>query len=1408
MATAVSGLSAVVKTYSAFSMSEALLGKVTEAVKQGERDARRYSQLRSFEIFYQGHRQNLVLGRIMIIPAKLADSIEDFPSALLYGAMVKELKAESIAEMLSFKIGDSEYDEYDKKDLAAIKEKLFTDPEGTLRSIVMFIPTWAAPRDYVMFKFTRDDERLAMLIRHMIYGVYFEPALSSAFDLLATDFAQTKVDVVDITPKFNHPFLAENILKQYPELEPGDEGDKTASVKRRPKMILAKGTLGEFKQELMQPGERAVFDQLTKELTRKVNGEIDTPEEASKQAGVKTSAAPEGPAKPYAQGGCLRCGKTVERGPDGVWRHGDGKRGKIYCDVDKPYSDTAAPKKQAAVSKRAAILPLNRVKEDSEQAECGERWGHEWAPWRFTNWEDFIREGYPTHMCQRCLMPGRDESVSIEDLKNSLPKFNDIPQAERDRLFKQQFPDHKAKVGARTDSITDFITGEFKDDGFWIYPKTPQDLKALQAKGVSFPTPGAYRLTPEQKELVYPRSRYGDAPNKQAAEEAPVVDETKLPRPGPDAPLPWQAKHPEYHPCSLCNKDGLQHQRGERRKNRCSECSGQGWVYDPDRKKGLKGVLTRPTGPSQTPNYDGPERRGPGTSSPAAPPSPYTKTRLSSKRGAAAPAFEERYRGLTIDALKEAEATLAGHISQDEGKAIHPTQKERHEETKAELDYVRSQMDPNAAKMAAKKQAIGETAVTPQVTATVRIEWGGKIDTSELTLNWYRGRCKWTDELGRTPQEAPDLCAQVGESSSVEEAKRKLEERVFAIGEMATSIKYGDGEIKAKRNLKQATGEIDDDHPETEEPSAVAQAATALPTMLEALPEIAAMIASAKQAKIVKMVAQVLGGYNWKLIDKSVMAKPKIVAAGSAITEQDAHQQADAKLASLGGSVPAAVIPEGRLAKVVLRTARAVLVRSGSSLVAKTATGYSETIRVNGNQVRWTQPNQFSPDFRRAADLYVRNPRNHSRDLRKPLAAAKQADVPQTFDEIWSDKMEDMGPAPQVKLKDEGHRSHPVGEGSGAAPEEAKAEAPAETKAEPKSETKPDKEAPHKKTDYGAKLDKLRERRDPEGKETDKPWSKEKKESKDEDAAFGKQGGTKQNKLVLGKCNLCHTAVDRKTGSEIGPDTFQHAACKDKLAREQQLNFIPRQVLAAFYPEVLKVATFNMFHPGPVLNEFDPGLLHETVDHPESTYNPLISDVGPGPEGAYVPTSPAGGIGIGRDGKPQVLDGAPLRKENDIRGYAFADEFYSQTEPIDSTLLTVASVHKRADAAAFKAQFSDFVKKAMGEVAASFIAAFKITQRSLMDKIPGVGAIQLEKVEQPINSSYNLQNVASRVRYLVSKLNDGDIQEAINDGWAQASVWNTSELGGFVYEVFVRPESLDQDSLVLNYSFVVGTKGM
>jgi hypothetical protein len=57
-------------------------------------------------------------------------------------------------------------------------------------------------------------------------------------------------------------------------------------------------------------------------------------------------------------------------------------------------------------------------------------------------------------------------------------------------------------------------------------------------------------------------------------------------------------------------------------------------------------------------------------------------------------------------------------------------------------------------------------------------------------------------------------------------------------------------------------------------------------------------------------------------------------------------------------------------------------------------------------------------------------------------------------------------------------------------------------------------------------------------------------------------------------------------------------------------------------------------------------------------------------------------------------------------------------------------------------------------------------------------------------------------------MNDSDIQDAINDAWAQSAVWHSgSGSGNFTYEVFVRAESIDTDSMTLKYKFVTGTKG-
>lgn len=275
--------------------------------------------------------------------------------------------------------------------------------------------------------------------------------------------------------------------------------------------------------------------------------------------------------------------------------------------------------------------------------------------------------------------------------------------------------------------------------------------------------------------------------------------------------------------------------------------------------------------------------------------------------------------------------------------------------------------------------------------------------------------------------------------------------------------------------------------------------------------------------------------------------------------------------------------------------------------------------------------------------------------------------------------------------------------------------------------------------------------------------------------------------------------------------------------------------------DIEKEAGFNFFFPGQVLKEFYPEIQHEIVDYPNASNSPMqhapemvgdgghemdamidnaldnvsiveaielpgdVTDLKPLTAADYSSTSPAGGMGIGRDGKPQIQEGVPLRKENDIRGPMFTDEFYGQYQGVNGKSLAIASLKTAAGTEI--EQFGMFLKKVMGEIAATMTSAFKVTSRPLLDKVPGVGEVQLALVEQPQGmSSYNVVNTGSRVKYLMDKLNDSEIQDAINDSWAQAAVWHDGPKGGYVYEVFVRAESIDTDSMIMKYKFVAGTR--
>jgi len=257
---AASGNSIALKSFQSFQVNEGLLAKVVEAVKAGEKEARTSGDVKSFEVFYKGFRQNIAIGRIYIVPAKVCNDRKNFPVALLYGTVVRELNlGEEIADLITNKIGDTEFDEYSQADFKAIKEKLFTGEDGKETSLVIYAPHWANTRDYIGFKYTSDDEKLANLLRHLVFAAYFNPAVSSAFDALMTTVDTFKFDVTDITPKLTYPFLTENPLKAFPNL------NKSANSKK--KIFLTAKTADAITQEVLDPQELNVFEAFDTALT-------------------------------------------------------------------------------------------------------------------------------------------------------------------------------------------------------------------------------------------------------------------------------------------------------------------------------------------------------------------------------------------------------------------------------------------------------------------------------------------------------------------------------------------------------------------------------------------------------------------------------------------------------------------------------------------------------------------------------------------------------------------------------------------------------------------------------------------------------------------------------------------------------------------------------------------------------------------------------------------------------------------------------------------------------------------------------------------------------------------------------------------------------------------------------------
>src|SRR5208282_4116188 len=104
------------------------------------------------------------------------------------------------------------------------------------------------------------------------------------------------------------------------------------------------------------------------------------------------------------------------------------------------------------------------------------------------------------------------------------------------------------------------------------------------------------------------------------------------------------------------------------------------------------------------------------------------------------------------------------------------------------------QRAPNRPQYASKKAA-----PTAEYQADAYIEWGGMYDHCRCTLDEYKGTYEWTDWDASNEL---DLGKQVGAASSAEEAKSKLEQAVFRIGEPRTYIQFPEGPIKKQDYLQ------------------------------------------------------------------------------------------------------------------------------------------------------------------------------------------------------------------------------------------------------------------------------------------------------------------------------------------------------------------------------------------------------------------------------------------------------------------------------------------------------------------------------------------------------------------------------------------------------------------------------
>ena len=360
----------ILRSYQVYGANDQILKAAADAVMDALKDAKSASSVQRVALRRQGHRQDLEVGDVYVVPASVCNNAEDFPMVILYSNLRKHATAEGMVE---FQMGTLvEPGEITSEALKALKEVAFTNQKGETAPLIVFAPSWAHPSDYVSFVY-EGEEALMPQLREVAYSAPFDPSLSAAFDQLkAVDPDQSALAVN--LPSTQHVFrIPEGEEQDYPKFAKGldvapPEGSKKASMGQRVVVRLTAANLPTAEQAVLDDDELSLFDAVDKQVSRAVKDPI-----AAVAASLCTAGAlPETYEDPdFARGESLRsqpdygdAGTCADKTPDLV---------------DGPSANAAAGIKPCTPSFHIANLKTKQVwaAEDVDGIKFGGDWSDE-----------------------------------------------------------------------------------------------------------------------------------------------------------------------------------------------------------------------------------------------------------------------------------------------------------------------------------------------------------------------------------------------------------------------------------------------------------------------------------------------------------------------------------------------------------------------------------------------------------------------------------------------------------------------------------------------------------------------------------------------------------------------------------------------------------------------------------------------------------------------------------------------------------------------------------------------------------------------------------------------------------------------------------------------------------------------